>query len=105
MEAEALKNNIIALLEDKKGGDITAIDMSVKSSIADYFIIATGKNTPHVRALAEELEEKLEPKGVFVRRKEGISDGRWAVMDYGDVIVHIFNADTRDYFCLEKLWK
>lgn len=105
MEAEVLKNKIVTLLEDKKGGDITTIDMSQKSSITDYFVIATGKNVPHVKALTEELEEKLEAQSVFALRKEGLSDGRWAVLDYGDVMVHIFNADTRDYFCLEKLWK
>ena len=105
MDADTLKNKIIALLEDKKGGDITVIDMTEKSSITDYFVIATGKNITHVKALAEELEEKLEPQGVFVKRKEGLADGRWGVLDYGDVIVHIFNADTRDYYCLEKLWK
>lgn len=105
MESEQLKSRIIGILDDKKGGDIIAIDMAKKSSITDFFVIATGKNVNHVRALAEALEEKLEPEGVFVQRKEGFADGRWVVMDYGDVIVHIFNADTRDYFCLEKLWK
>jgi ribosome-associated protein len=105
MESERLKSRIISILEEKKGGDIIAIDMAKRSSITDFFVIATGKNVNHVRALAEALEEKLEPEGIFVHRKEGLGDGRWAVLDYGDVIVHIFNADTRDYFCLEKLWK
>jgi len=105
MEPEVLKNKIIGILDDKKGGDITDIYMSKKSSITDYFVIATGKNVNHVRALGEALEEKLEPEGVFVLRKEGMTDGRWAVLDYGEVIVHIFNSDTRDYFCLERLWK
>lgn len=105
MEAKLLKDKIVTLLEDKKGGDITTIDMSAKSSITDYFVITTGRNVNHVKTLAEETQDKLEAEGVFTLRKEGLSDGRWAVLDYGDVIVHIFNADTRDYFCLEKLWK
>lgn len=105
MEAEALKNKVVEILDNKKGGDIAVIDMGQKSSVTDFFVIATGKNTTHVKVLAEELEEKLEPEGVFVKRKEGINDARWVVLDYGEVIVHIFNSDTRDFYCLEKLWK
>lgn len=105
MEAEALKNKVVEILDNKNGGDIAVIDMGQKSSVTDFFVIATGKNTTHVKALAEELEEKLEPEGVFVKRKEGINDARWVVLDYGEVIVHIFNSDTRDFYCLEKLWK
>ncbi len=105
MEDKILQNDIITILEDKLGGDIVAIDISEQSSIADSFIIATGKNTPHVRALVETLEEKLEKKGVYCLRKEGVREGRWAVVDYGSIIVHIFNAESRDFYALEKLWK
>lgn len=105
METAELKDRIIAILDDKNGGDIKELDISEKSSIADYFIIATGKNVTHVKALAEALEEKLEAQGVFATRKEGIREGRWAVIDYNTIIVHIFNSDTRDFYCLEKLWR
>lgn len=105
MEPEALKNEIIRILEDKNGGDITDIYVAEKTVIADYFVIATGKNVSHVRALAEEVESKMEAQGVFVLRKEGLQDGRWVVLDYGSVLVHVFNAETRDFYCLEKLWK
>ncbi len=105
MDYKELQEKIITILEDKLGGDIVSIDISDKTSIADYFIIATGKNTPHVRALVETLEEKLELQGVFCLRKEGVREGRWAVVDYGSIIVHIFNAESRDFYALEKLWK
>lgn len=105
MEHEALKNAVIAAIENKNGGDIVAIDIGEKSSIADYFVIATGKNPAHVRAVVENIEETLEKQGVFVIRKEGLQEGRWAVLDYGAVIVHIFNNETRDFYSLEKLWK
>lgn len=105
MEVLDLKEIIVVSLEEKSGGDIQAIHIGKKSSIADYFIIATGKNLPHVRSLADSVETILEERGVFVSRKEGYSDGRWVVLDYNEIIVHIFNAETREFYCLEKLWK
>jgi ribosome-associated protein len=105
MDTQETKKIIEDLLEEKNAGDILSIDISKKSSIADYFIIATGKNLMHVRALVDHTESKLEEKGITVARKEGYSDGRWVVLDYIDIIVHIFNSETRDYYCLEKLWK
>lgn len=93
------------LLEDKHGNDVDVIDLTEKNTIADYFVIATARNSAHVRALCEEVEEKLEEQDIIVTRKEGLRDGRWAVLDYDNVLVHVFNSDTRDFFCLEKLWK
>ncbi len=104
MDYLELKDKIITILDDKIGGDIVALDISEQTSIADYFIVTTGKNTSHVRALVESLEEKLEAEGVFCIRKEGVREGRWAVVDYGSIIVHIFNNETRDFYALEKLW-
>lgn len=105
MDKQETKKLIEDLLEEKNAGDIITIDISKKSSIADYFIIATGKNLMHVKALTDYIESKLEEKGIAAARKEGYSDGRWVVLDYIDIIVHIFNSETRDYYCLEKLWK
>jgi ribosome-associated protein len=105
MDAKELKKIIVKTLEEKGGGDVKEVSIAEKSSIADYFVIATGKNPAHVKALAEDVETKLETKGVVATRKEGLSDGRWAVVDYNSVIVHIFNADTRDFYALEALWK
>lgn len=105
MDIIQIKEKIIALLDEKSGSDIQSISIGNKSSIADFFIIATGKNLPHVKALADYLESSLEKQGIIVSRKEGYSEGRWIVLDYNEIIVHIFNSETRDYYCLEKLWK
>ena len=105
MDSIQLAQAVANVLEDRHANDVEVIDIAEQSSIADYFVIATAKNTAHVRALAEEVEEKIEAEGITVTRTEGIRDGRWAVLDYGNVLVHIFNADTREFYCLEKLWK
>ena len=105
MNPTELKDTIVKILDEKGGNDIQEIDLREKTAIADFFVIATGKNTPHVKALIETVEEKLEEQGIFATRKEGLSEGKWAILDYDDILVHIFNAQTRDFFCLEKLWK
>lgn len=105
MEPNELKDLIVNTLEEKNGGDIKELYIAEKTTIADYFVIVTGKNVTHVRALCEALEEKLEAEGIFALRKDGIQEGRWAVLDYASVIVHVFNAETRDFYCLEQLWK
>lgn len=104
MEASKLTELIYKVLDDKQGGDIEVVELG-HSEIADYFVIATGKNFNHVRALAEEVEDKLAEQGVLATRREGLREGRWVVIDYDNVIVHIFSADTREFYCLEKLWK
>ncbi len=104
MDTTKLKDAIVKVLADKNGGDVREIDIGEKSSVADFFVIATGKNLNHVKALAEFVEDKIAEEGLLPARKEGVRDGRWAVLDYQSVIVHIFNAESRDYFCLEKLW-
>lgn len=105
MNSLELSKIIKETLEDRHANDVDIIDLTDKSTIADYFVIATARNASHVRALADEVEEKLEAEGIFVSRKEGLRDGRWGVLDYDNVLVHLFNSDTRDFFCLEKLWK
>ena len=104
MTPAKLKDFLVEILKEKKIGDITVIDVASKTTIADYFIIVSGKNGPQVSSLCEHLEEKAEEKGIFVTRKEGVREARWVVMDYSSVLVHIFNDDTRDFYCLEKLW-
>jgi len=97
-------NIVINALKTRKVSDVVKIDISEKSSIADYFIICSGKSTTQVKALAEFLEEAVEKEGACALRKEGLEEGRWAILDFGDVIVHIFNDETRLFYHLEKLW-
>ena len=91
-------------LEDKKGENINIINVGEVSVIADYFIIAGGSSTSQVKALCEYVDEGMSKLGVEVKRRDGESEGRWAVLDFGDCIVHIFNDETRLFYHLERLW-
>ncbi|MCD8041248.1 MAG: ribosome silencing factor [Clostridia bacterium] len=97
---------ICKLLSEKKGSDIVYIDVADKSSVCDYFVIAGGRSTTAVKALAENLEEKMEKDyGLTPSRRDGGREARWVVLDYSDVVVHIFNDETRDFYRLERLWE
>ena len=92
-------------LSDKLGKNIVALNVGGKTDLCDYFVIASGSNTPQIRAMGERVEELIEREyGLVPSRTEGVRDGRWAVIDYGDVIVHIFNDETRLFYHLERLW-
>lgn len=105
-ESAALEfaNKICAVLDDKKAVDITLVKVGHLTDIAEYMVIACGKSTTQVRALAEHVDDAMEKEGIFSRRKEGFREGRWALLDYSDVIVHIFLDDVRLFYCLEELW-
>ncbi len=104
MEAKELTEAICAFLSSKKAEDIVIADVREKTTLCDCFIIASGRNTTQVRTLCENLEEHLSKMGKDPLRTEGVRDGRWGVLDYGDVIVHIFNDETRLFYHLERLW-
>lgn len=92
-------------LADKRGKDIVSLYVREKTDLCDYFVIASGSNAPQIRAMGERVEELVEKElGIVPTRTEGVRDGRWAVVDYGDVIVHIFNDETRLFYHLERLW-
>ena len=91
-------------LEDKKAEDIKVIDISEVSVMADYFIIASGMNRNQVQALADNVEEKLHEVKVHPRQIEGYQSANWVLMDFNDIIVHIFNEEARLFFNLEKIW-
>ena len=104
MKPEEMAKEIAAALAAKKGEDVLKIDVSKKTSLADWFVVASGRSAAQVKALAEAVEERMESRGLAVRRSEGVSEGRWAVLDYGDVIVHIFHDEQRLFYHLERLW-
>ena len=105
MEVLELTQEIGNYLSSKKAEDILLIDVREKTVLCDYFVIASGRSTTQVKALCENLEEKFSKEGVEPRRTEGVRDGRWGVVDYGDVIVHIFNDESRLFYHLERLWE
>ncbi|MDI3480464.1 MAG: ribosome-associated protein [Tepidanaerobacteraceae bacterium] len=92
------------VLEDKKGQDVVILDIRGISILADYFVIATGKSSVHVKALADEVEKKLLEEGYVLRGKEGYNEAKWVLLDFYDVIVHIFYTYEREYYMLERLW-
>ena len=104
MNPEEIKNAICKELDERKAVDITVLNVAHLTVLADYFVICTARSNKQVKALAEYVEEKMEENGVPVLRSDGVREGKWAVLDFGSVIVHVFNDDTRMFYCLEKLW-
>lgn len=97
---------ICNFLSQKKAKGIVYIKVEHKTSLCDYFVVAGGSSKTQVKALAENLEEKLKKEyNLTPRRSEGAREGRWAVLDYADVIVHIFGDEERDFYNLERLWE
>jgi ribosome-associated protein len=104
MNAKALAERLEGLIAEKMGRDVVVLDLQGTGAITDYFIIVTGSSPPHLKALAEDTCVALKREGVACFRKSGESDGGWIVLDYVDVVVHIFTAEKRDYYKLEALW-
>jgi ribosome-associated protein len=95
---------IIRALDSKKGENIQAIKVADLTILADYFVIVNGTSNTHVRALADEVEFQLSQKGIEPERRESDTGNTWIVLDYGDIIVHIFYKETREFYKLEGLW-
>ena len=95
----------IDALADKKAEDIKVIDISEVSVLADYFIIAGGSNRSQIQALCQNVEEKLGRAGYPVKQTEGYDTANWILMDFGDVIVHIFDKENRLLYDLERIWR
>ncbi|WP_277262465.1 ribosome silencing factor [Peptoniphilus lacrimalis] len=90
--------------KEKKGIDIKVLDIKGLSSIADYFVIVSGNSVRQVSALADEIEEKMDEKGINLENIDGKTTSRWILLDYGDIIVHVFHKDEREYYDIERLW-
>ena len=91
-------------LDEKKAVDITIIDISGISALADYFIIANGTNSNQVQAMVDNVDEELHKNGVTPKQIEGYRDGKWILLDYGDIIVHVFDEESRSFYRLDRLW-
>lgn len=91
-------------LDEKKGEDIRILEIGHISVMADYFIIASGTSQPQINALIENVQEKMNEAGHQVRRVEGNKNSSWVLLDYGDVVVHVFNREDRLFYDLERIW-
>ena len=92
-------------IDDKKGQDIKVIDIHNVSVIADYFVIASGTNSNQVQAIVDNVEEQLGRAGYEAKQKEGNRSSSWLLMDYGDVIIHVFDEENRLFYDLERIWR
>lgn len=96
--------SICKLLYDKKSMDVQAIYVGDKTIVADWFVVASGHSTTQIKALCDELEDKAAEMGLTLRRKEGYGEARWIVLDFADILVHIFHPEERKYYNMERLW-
>lgn len=92
-------------LEDKKGEQVQILEITEITMLADYFIITNGNNPSQIQSLVDNVEEALEKEGLFKKRIEGKRDCGWILMDYGDIVVHIFSKEDREFYDLERIWK
>lgn len=96
---------ILEALEDKKANDIRVIDITSVSTIADYFVIAGGSNANQIQAMCDNVDEKLGRAGYVNRQIEGYQNANWILMDYKDIVIHLFDSENRLFYDLERIWR
>ena len=104
MTEKEMSQVICAAASDKKAKDIVVMDMKNLMSSTDYFMVCSAPTASQVRAIADNIEEKMDEAGVHFNHKEGYREGEWVLLDYGDVVAHIFRQEAREYYALERLW-
>ena len=104
-ESRKMAKLAVEALDDKKAEDITIIDISEVSVLADYFIIADGNNKNQVQAMVDNVQEELFKAGYEMKQMEGYREGNWILLDFGDIIIHIFDKENRLFYDLERIWK
>jgi ribosome-associated protein len=105
MQVEALRDLVVHTLDDMKAIDLTVIDVRGKTSITDFFVLASGTSDRHVKAMAETVVYKAKESGETPLGTEGLNEGEWALVDLNGVVVHLMLPKVRDYYQLEKLWQ
>ena len=105
IQAKEFARKIAEILENKGATDIQILEVGHMTSITDFFVVASGRNVQFVHTLADDLEEKLAEEDILPRRKEGKNGSRWIVLDYAEVIVHIFHPEEREHYNIERLWQ
>ena len=104
MQDQELVLKLAQTLYDHKAGEIIALKTGHLTVLCDFMVIASGRTAAQVSALAEDVDEMMAREGIALRRSEGEREGRWAVLDYGHILVHIFHRDERAYYHLDRLW-
>ena len=101
----AIAQEIAQTLYKSKANHIRALDVRELTVICDYMVIASGRNANQVKALADDVDDRMAELGVPIRRTEGANDGRWIILDYGHIMVHVFHQEERQFYNLERLWE
>ncbi len=104
MEGKKLVDRIVELADDKKGENISILDLKGLNYIADYFVIISGDSSTHCEAIADNIEKELRRDGVWATHREQDRGSNWSLLDYSDVVVHVFEQTTREFYALERLW-
>lgn len=104
MDIKKIAEKANEILEDKKARDIEIIEISHVSTLADYFIICSGTSTIHNKTIADELDDKMAEVGYNLLHREGYESARWILLDFGEVVIHIFHEEDRSFYNLERLW-
>jgi ribosome-associated protein len=104
MESIEIVNRAREALLSKKGADILVVDVRGVSTVADYFMVVSGGTAPQLKALSNAVIKDLKQAGLACHRRSGVPDDGWVVLDYGDVVMHIFLRELRDYYAIEELW-
>ena len=105
MQAKEMAKIAYHALDEKKGEDIRIIDIAGISVLADYFIIANGSSESQVQAMVDNVEEEMHKAGYSLKQREGYGSGNWVLLDFGDVIVHVFDKENRLFYDLERIWR
>lgn len=104
-QANEMARLAVEALEDKKAVDVRILDIGRISTLADYFIIASGTNRNQVQAMADNIEESLGKAGYHAKQTEGYQNANWILIDYGDVVIHLFDEENRLFYDLERIWR
>ncbi|MBR4769026.1 MAG: ribosome silencing factor [Lachnospiraceae bacterium] len=105
IDAKTIVKVAVKAAEEKKGSDIVLLNISKKSVIADYFLIISGANERQVTALTDEIEDSLAKEKIFPKSVEGRKGNQWILLDYGDVVIHVFHSESRAFYDLERIWR
>lgn len=104
MDTDVLKSKVLELLDDLKARDVAVFDVREMTTVTDYMIVASGTSNRHVRSTASHVVDELRDAGLRAYGSEGEEHGEWILLDYGDVVVHVMQPETREFYQLEKLW-
>jgi ribosome-associated protein len=104
IETGTIARRVVELAEDKQAHEIVLLDIRSQSTIADYFVICSGDNDRQLKAIVDHVDEQVTREFGLNPRREGSAETGWIVLDYNDVVVHVFNQEQRDYYRLERLW-